>query len=57
MGKNVGPMGGHRVGKVRGVFQKYNASLDRYQKYNAKDGRLISTKHTSGPYKGVEEVH
>jgi hypothetical protein len=53
MGKNVKNKVGHRVGKVKGVFQKYNTRLKAWQKYDRTTGHLVSTKKSAGPYKGV----
>jgi len=53
VGKNIKIKEGHRVGKVKNAFQKYNTRLQAWQKYDRKTGRLVSTKKTPGPYKGV----
>jgi hypothetical protein len=41
------------IGPIKGVIQRRNASLDRWQKYSTKTGKLISTKISVGPYKNV----
>jgi len=56
MGSNVGKRDNSRIGKVKGVYQCYNARLNRWQKYSRATGKLMTTKITAGPYKGVEKV-
>ena len=52
MAKNTGE--GRRRGQVTGRYQQYNELTDRYDKFDG-DGNYISSKVTSGRYKGIEE--
>lgn len=52
LAKNTGD--GYRRGQVRDRYQQYNERTERYDKFDG-DGNHVSSKATSGPYKGVEE--
>lgn len=53
MAKNTGR--GHRVGLVRGRFQKFNPLSGLWDKYD-RHGNYVGTKKTGGPFKAVVKL-
>jgi hypothetical protein len=54
MAKNTG--GDRRQGAVKDRVQVKNPATGRYVKMDTRTGRIIDSKKSDGPYKGVRDV-
>lgn len=46
----------HRIGAVKERAQVKNPLTGRYVKIDTDTGRIIASKKTAGPYKGIRDI-
>ena len=54
MAKNTGQ--GSRQGMVKDRVQILNPMTGRYMRIDLRTGRIIDSKETKGPYKGIRDI-